>query len=494
MTHDRPAPLLALLAALFLLAGPLACEVDGPDAPSGPAADADDGAGGDDDTVPGGDDDDDDDDDASGDDDDDDAVVSLETELIPSEVISTVGTLVWPVVDGASDAYAEFERADAPPVVAPAQEVDGEYRAVLFGLKPATEYQVRAVVEVDGQVHVSADVTFETGYAGAGLPGNISVSRDPERSTDGFFVTMALGAEYVAVVLDEDYEPVWWYEVDPGDSITLRAQLSRDRQSMLIQGDQVIWRVSLDGETAEALPIDSHHDFLELPDGTLAALEFEERVVDGHTVTGDRIVEYAPSGETRTVWSTFDTFDYDPAAPVDFPDAHMGWTHANVLRYDAERDQYAVSVRNFHTIVVVDWESGETLYRIGGDGSDVVTPDGDYELFYGQHGFQMVPGGILVYDNGSPERNSTMVVQYDIDLDSHLAELRSVYHPNPPLYNVAGGDVTRLASGNDLVTWSYLGRIEEVAMDGSIVAQMQMPLGTGFGYLSWVEDLYSPAP
>ena len=489
MIHGRLAPTSLLLGALLVLSGLLACEGEGPAGPDDPAADDDTSASGDDDGTPG-----DDDDDGTPGDDDDDAVVSLEADLIPSEVISTVGTVVWPVVEGATDAYMEFGRDGEPAVKAPAQEVDGEYRAVLFGLKPDNEYQVRALVEVDDQLHASPDILFHTGYQGAMVPGNMSVTRDPERSTDGYFITMLLGADVATVVLDEDYEPVWWYSVDVGDAIVLRSQLSRDRQSMLIQGNEVLWRVSIDGETAEELPIASHHDFLELADGTIAALVYDERLVDGVDVMGDQLVEYSPTGETRAVWSTFDTFEYDPAAPVDFPDAHLGWSHANVLRYDPERDQYAVSVRNFHTIVVLDRETGEKLYRIGGDGTDVTTSSGDYDLFYGQHGFQLLPDGIVVYDNGSPERMSTMVVEYDLDLDTNLAELRSVYQPDPPLYNVAGGDVIRLESGNTLVTWSFLGRIEEVSADGSIVAQLQMPLGGGFGYVKWVEDLYTAYP
>lgn len=477
----------ALFGALFLLAGPVACESGGPADPEGQPADDDETPSGDDDSLPG--DDDDDDDDASGDDDS--GVVSLEAELVPSEVIPTVATLVWPVVEGATDAYAEFAREGEPLRAAPAREEDGMYRAVILGMKPDTVYRVRAAVMRDGQLHTSPEATFQTGFTPSSLPGNLTTSRDPERATDGFFVTMLASDGRVAVILDQDYEFVWWYPVDTGESVAMRAHLSRDRQSVLIQGNEVMWRVSVDGETAEELPIPSHHDFLEMPDGTIATLEYEEREIDGETVLGDRLVEYPPSGDSRVVWTSFDSFDYDPNAPHDFPDVDMGWSHANVVRYDAERDRFAVSVRNYHTIVMLDRESGDELYRIGGDDSDVATSTGETELFFGQHGFELLPDGILVYDNGSAERMSTMVVEYGIDLDSGMAELRYVHQPNPPLYNLVGGDVTRLASSNTLVTWSYLGLVEEVALDGAVVGKLQLPIGHGLGYLSWVEDLYA---
>jgi len=278
--------------------------------------------------------------------------------------------------------------------------------------------------------------------------------------------------------------------VNTGESVAMRAQLSQDRQSVLIQGEEVLWRVSLDGETADALPIPTHHDFLELADGTIATLEYDEREIDGVTALGDQLVEYAPDGGSRVVWSSYDSFAFDPDALMDFPDVHMGWSHANVVRYDAERDRYAISVRNYHTIVVLDRETGEELYRVGGDESDVGTSTGDTDLFFGQHGFQLLPDGILVYDNGSPQQLCSKVSEFGIDLDSGVADLRYVHQPDPPLYNLVGGDVTRLASGNTLVTWSYLGRVEEVALDGSVVGEIQMPIGWGLGYLTWVEDLY----
>ncbi|MDP7113578.1 MAG: aryl-sulfate sulfotransferase [Myxococcota bacterium] len=279
--------------------------------------------------------------------------------------------------------------------------------------------------------------------------------------------------------------------MDTEGATTLRAHLSRDRQSVLVQGNHVLWRVSIDGETQEELPIDNHHDFLELADGTLVVLDQVEEQIGDVTVIGDWIVEYAPSGESRVVWTTFDSFEYDPDALLEFPDMFMGWSHANVLRYDAERDRYAVSVRNFHTIVTIDRETGEELYRIGGTDSDVVSSTGETALFYGQHGFQLESDRLLIYDNGSPERNSTMIVEFGIDLDAGTADRHFDYKPDPPLYNPVAGDVTRLPSGNTLITWSYLGRIEELSPDGAIVGQIQMPIGNGFGYTSWVEDLYT---
>ncbi len=298
MATGRSPSIPALLGVLFLMSGPLACETGGPSDPDAPPADDDETPGGDDDSLPGGD----DDDDASGDDDS--GVVALEAELIPSEEIPTVATLAWPVVDGAEDAYAEFAREGEPMHAAPALEEDGHYRAVLVGLKPASTYNVRAVVERDGQLLTSPEVPFETGYVPNSLPGNAMISVDPERTTDGFFVTMVASNGRVAAILDQDYEFVWWYPVTTGDSVAMRAHLSQDRQSVLIQGEEVLWRVSLDGETAEELPIPSHHDFLELADGTIATLEYEEREVEGETVMGDQLVEYAPSGESRVIWSS----------------------------------------------------------------------------------------------------------------------------------------------------------------------------------------------
>ena len=94
-------------------------------------------------------------------------------------------------------------------MTAPARLVDDEYQVVLFGLKPDTEYLVWARVEADDEIHTSLAMPFHTGYASVELAGNPSVHRDPERATDGFFVTMAAAARWTALIMDQDYDYVW---------------------------------------------------------------------------------------------------------------------------------------------------------------------------------------------------------------------------------------------------------------------------------------------
>jgi len=72
--------------------------------------------------------------------------------------------------------------------------------------------------------------------------------------------------------------------------------------------------VRADGEvTAEIEAAGAHHQLEVLPDGAVAWLEAEERIVEGlGSVVGDIVMEQSPDGERRVTWSTWDTLPIDP--------------------------------------------------------------------------------------------------------------------------------------------------------------------------------------
>lgn len=296
--------------------------------------------------------------------------------------------------------------------------------------------------------------------------------------------------DVIAVILDEDLDYVWWYRHVGEPADCLRVRLGRDGHSVLFAVKNQILRISLDGQVVESIPApDNHHDFVELGDGTVVTLGFEEQGEGDDEILGDTVVEIAPDGSQRVVWRSLDMFPYEVNNQPDFPDLEMGWTHANALDYDPARDAYLVGVRNFHAVVGIDRSSGEPLWQLGGDQSDVVLPDGSTEMFFGQHQFELSGDRLLVFDNGSDERMFSEAVEYELDLDAGTAERSWGFRADPDLYCLAGGDVTRLPTGNTLVDWSFQGRLEEVTHDGEVARRMQFPLGAGLGYATWRADL-----
>lgn len=420
-----------------------------------------------------------------------------------SDVVPTVVTVHVEIADaeaGEIDDVAVAFGAGASLDRAAGAVSDGEggFLATLFGLKPATEYTYRVEAVLDGGPLTDEERTVTTGPAPPDLP-DIEVDRlQPDEATGGFLVTQLISVPSVAAILDADGDYVWWLrDEQAGHPMVHRVRFSGDRGHVLHQtsssetneyGEPVlqIRSTTLDGSVHRAISIagEDHHDFEELPDGTVAVLRSDHIAVDGDEIEGDRIVEIRPDGTEHQVWSLWDDVTYDP----DFPtDPEMGWSHANAIDYDPVQDVYYVSVCRFDAIFKIDRGTGELLWRFGGPDSDFATADGSKDLLDEQHQFDVIGDEILVFDNRPDLFDGSRVVRYRLDEATGTATLLWEYQSDPSFSCYALGDVQQLASGNTLVTWSTAGQVEELGKDGAPVWRLNVELGGGIGYVQHLE-------
>jgi hypothetical protein len=433
-------------------------------------------------------------------------LLDADVELEPSETVPTVMTVRWPVGYADRDGqHVEFGIADREPrMVAPAQVHDGVATAVLLGMKPATAYALRVAEAVDGDVVRSAPYEFSTGSPPADLP-ELTVEVLGPETQQGFIVTSLIADTSTVVVIDPDGDYVWWHQLPPvagegwDDHDVPKALLTRDRRAIVYQvltgtmvGDdpsveRLLVQVSLDGDQGDTTSVPgAHHDFTELPDGTLALLVEDDRMVDDLRVDGDKLAELSPDGTLTDVWSVWDCAEFDPGAEYD---PGTGWSHANAVEYVPATDSYLVSLRNFDAIYEVDRTSGDLLRVFGGEDSDYHLTDGSTDLFDRQHQVVALTDSLLVFDNRLPEVGSR-VVEYRFHDDSGGAELLWEHTADPPLFSIGFGDVRRLASGNTLIDWSGAGQIDEVEPGGDVVWSLHTEPGVGLGYMHHVESLY----
>jgi hypothetical protein len=238
--------------------------------------------------------------------------------------------------------------------------------------------------------------------------------------------------------------------------------------------DNAIIRVPIDGSTAETRFIpDAHHDFWLHDDGTLAVIVADGREVDGATVHGDRLMEIDPDGDERDVWSTWDSFTFDPATSPQTPEGW--WTIANTLEYLPDRDSYVVSLRNLDTLVEIDRTTGRVGWTVGPDGTYV--PDDPFAF---QHGFDVLDDGLLIFDNGRIDRQESRAARYVFE--DGVARLVWQYTADPALYSFIMGDAHLLANGNVTVTFSTAATVHEVDPDGALVASFSYDVGAVFGF------------
>jgi hypothetical protein len=218
--------------------------------------------------------------------------VDFQFEVVLSERIPTVATVVWTADAGGSstveEGRVEFGLDASYGLEAPATvTADGSFSAVLLGMKPDREYHFRLGGLLDGAAVVGEDQTLTTGPGPGELP-DLSVSvLDPERSTGGYYALSMLSFPAAAVILDADGDYVWWQFMDVEELSLARAVPSRDMQRMLYMSlleddsgeyEHHMFEADLDGslELTTAI-VESHHDFVELPDGTITVIAHDKR-------------------------------------------------------------------------------------------------------------------------------------------------------------------------------------------------------------------------
>lgn len=409
-----------------------------------------------------------------------------------SEEVSTVVKVTWKT-DVASIAYVEYGLNEGLGFKTPlSPKQTREHSQVLFGLKADTEYFYRVVTwSEDGDAAASGIETFRTGDLPVGSP-RLSVQGDGH---DQFTLVPVLGATTAVTILDGDGDIVW-YHTDDRDLDFYRVRLSRDGESLLynaasVSGDPAdnseLVRVALDGSSTSSVPVPLlAHDFVELPNGTLATIVVEYREFEGVQLRGDKIVEVTPDGQMATVWSAWDCFD---PARWKGDDIEHGWTFANALDYDPGDDAYYLGMRNFSSITKIDRKSGECTWVLGLSASTFEFAEGSTQFLH-QHQFEVRGDHILVMDNDGSPGNESRVLEYELDFDAKVATQVWSYTATPTVYTFVLGEPNRFDDGSTFVNWSSAGQMERVDADGRSLWKLNSRAGTAFGFHTLARSLY----
>jgi hypothetical protein len=412
----------------------------------------------------------------------------LEAEVSPH--VHTVVTVTW-TTDEPTRGFVEFGTTEEFGLQTPREaEARTEHEAVLLGLPPSSDVYFRVVVPDEERRFESRTETIAT----EGLPGDLPRLEVTGDGQDAYMVVPLIGVVTGPVIIDRHGNYVW-YHLDDRDLDVYRARLSLDGESVLYNAasvsgapdeDSAIIRISLDGATEEVIDIPLlAHDFVELPDGTLAALAVEYRDHEGEPLRGDSIVEVAPNGDRTVVWTSWDCFD--PATTLEEPE--IGWTFANALDYDPVEDAYYVGMRNFSSIARIDRDTGACDWVFGHVAATFEPALGSARFFH-QHQFEISSGRLLVFDNEGAPGSESRVLEYAFDPDTESAVETWSYFATPSIFSFVLGDVARMPGGDTLVTWSSSGQVDRVSPEGELRWRINTELGVVFGFNVPTETLY----
>ncbi len=375
--------------------------------------------------------------------------------------------------------------------------VGGLQTLSLLGLPESTEVRVQACpVGREDSESACEETTVETGP----VPGKVApfelVSGEAEDGP-GFVLTSVITGdegESSVQILDGLGRPTFALEPEWGFSPTARFDVNGLDLLLLITSkdhveDAVIRRQPLDGGASADIPAPyAHHDFVQHEDGTLAWIAAELQVVDGEDVVGDQIVERAPDGTERVVWSAFDWLEVERNAGWDLEQYPFGvdWTHGNGLSYDPVEGAYTLSLYYHRAIVKVDGSTGEMLWMLGGESSDFVLED---EAVFGpQHAPGLTEDGrVTVFDNGGS--SGSRLLALDLDEGAGTASTAWIFQPDDGRRNLLLGDNNPQPDGSILATWGEHGEVSRV-VDGEIVWELDCGQPGVVGQISARESLY----
>ena len=427
---------------------------------------------------------------------------------LTADVSATVGTVMelsW-TTDGEGYSWVEYgptmERELRTPVT---QEASSAHHFFLFGLPSNHEVHFRVVTVVDG-VEYAHEGEATTGGLPPALPDFRAMEHDPTLRSDApFLMTSLPGIENHLAVLDRQGEVLWYFDRGTGweDHMVWNVAFVPNSNKILcgaFSRDPDAWpseavTIDLLGNTTSVTEIDAaHHALARLPDGTLATIQPDTRswydpdLGEEVDVIGDAVVEYAPDGSQRTVFSTWDWREPEVHERFYKPASGEGdWSHANALKYDEVSGTYLFSLGNLDTVLQLSASTGEVVRELGKKGYAVTegTP------FTFQHDPSWTPEGTLLM-SASLADGRAFVAEYEVDdLHKELHELWS-YGQEATFLAVAGGGATRLDNGNTLFNVGYQGVVVELSPAGQPIWEVATSMGAVFSSPFFFDDFYEP--
>ena len=380
---------------------------------------------------------------------------------------------------------------------APVDLTKANYRTLLLGLKPSSNYTFHIEVQDgSGAVCRSSDYTLPTtgvlnGVPTATIPAISRTVFNASAQAKGFIVTSS-GVTYgnYAVIIDADGTMVW-FAAAPIQCTRARMDYEGANMWMVAanednSGGEMRW-VSMDGQTAMtniAGLANAHHDFAVLP-GKIAAMVWNGGDVD----VASNLVEMSSdgSGSPTTVFAIGPNL-YVGAGTTGEPSTVS--YHCNSILYHPVDDTFTIGDRYPNLYVKVS-EGGILQWQFGGSCANA--PAGAAhcvsESWHVNHGHHLLDDGtMLVFNNNTGGPSD--ILEFQLNAGSPMSATSAFDFTSGSLSSTVLGDVQRLPNGNTLITYSTSGEILEV--DPSW-APVQSITGT-YGYADWRATLYGPPP
>ena len=245
----------------------------------------------------------------------------------------------------------------------------------------------------------------------------------------------------------------------------------------------------------------------------------------GLQVIYDTICEYNWDGDLLWQWDArvhypFNSTIYTTVGQNYTFRGYSDWMHANSFVWDKVENTIWLNVRNQNTILKIEKDSGEIIWKAGQLGNFTVLDTNGTEvdtIWHYPHSLEWIGSNrYILFDNGlfnpdvpsSMTRNGTGIsgfVEFEIDEENQiLREVWSWHSTNSSYYfSESGGDADRLPDGNTLGIFANIALVlarpdpiifAEVTRDGTIAWELQVLGGEGTYYWAHRVERFYEAP
>ena len=367
----------------------------------------------------------------------------------------------------------------------------------LWGMRESLDYTVE-VFDEDNEILATS--RYHSGRLPYPIPAMTLNLNDPEKTSPGFvlfhYATTSTDLLYpMAFMVDREGHIVWYFEYWSGEASafgdltwdpekqSIVIGLVKDYSSREIPGEEGI-EIDLEGNILWKSPEipgyyyygnSWNHSYQHLSDGSVLFPKCQvEECIYYDTIVNLDGDDYTPLWQ----WSFADHFEMPDISCAETD--RYDWTHVNTVTMDKSKGVVYVNSRNLSSFFKIDIESGDILWRLGRDGDFTFTGDIDDPCIGQAHDPEIKGNRVLFYDNGTPERGYSRVIEYTLDEHAMTAEVSFVFDGRElgmGWWSEFFGDADRLPNGNILVTvgdydFNQYGRIFELTPDGEPVWEL----------------------
>ena len=290
------------------------------------------------------------------------------------------------------------------------------------------------------------------------------------------------------VIMDSAGEPVYYQPVTAALDFKRQSNGNLtyfDFQDGLFYEIDSTYSIVNEYSAGNGYPTDGH-ELLLLENGHALLMIYDSQPVDmsevveggqpDATVIGLILQEIDTQDNVVFEWRSWDHF-FITDTQVSLTTPVIDYVHGNAIEVDDDGN-WLVSSRHLSEITKIDRQTGDVMWRLGGNRNEFTFTNEPAPYFDFQHDVRRLPSGNLsIFDNRTNQMPSfSRAIEFSLDENVLTATRVSELRTTPDTYSFAMGNAQRLPDGGTVIGWGTAGRVTELDTSGTPVFDLSLAL------------------